>query len=79
MASAQRNPQVQMAAAWAASPRYRRLRLNDVLTPYSQKSLTYISCEEISRKVASRIFQLRVGHAPLNEYISRFKLIGYPG
>jgi ribonuclease HI len=68
----------QWAATWARSPRYRRYRFQDVLTPYSQKFLKYISAEGISRKTASLIFQLRVGHAPINQYLHRFKKIDSP-
>ena len=65
-------------AQWAQSPRYHCLNLKDTLTPYSQKFLKYISCEGISRKSASRIFQLRVGHVPLNQYLYRFKQTDSP-
>jgi hypothetical protein len=58
--------------------RYRRFRFRDVLTPSSQKYLKYISNKEISRSAASRIFQLRVGHAPLNQYLHRFKRVDAP-
>jgi ribonuclease HI len=66
------------AAEWAKSPRYHRLRFRDVLTPASQKYLQYISNKEISRNSASRIFQLRAGHAPLNQYLHRFKRVEMP-
>ena len=62
-------------ASWAKSPRSKRLRFKDILTPHSQKFLKYISNGKISRKAASAIFQLRVGHAPLNEYLHRFKKV----
>ena len=58
---------------WSDSPRYLCTRYKDLLAPYSQKYLKYISSEEISRKTASLIFQLRVGHAPINQYLFRFK------
>ena len=66
------------AAKWAASPRYRRFRFQDVLTPYSQKYLKDISTPGISRDLASRIFQLRVGHVPLNYYLHKFKRVDNP-
>lgn len=66
------------AAEWAASPRYRQYHFQDTLTPYSQMYLKYISIPEISRVMASRIFQLRVGHAPLNHYLHKFKKIDSP-
>ena len=56
-------------AQWAQSPWYHRLNLEDMLTPYSQKFLKYISCEGISQQSASHIFQLRVGHVLLNQYL----------
>jgi hypothetical protein len=37
------------------------------------KFLKLISDHRISRHMASLIFQLRVGHAPLNSYLFRFK------
>ena len=64
--------------SWTRSPRYQRSRFRDLLTPYSQKYLKYISNEDISRKTASLIFQLRVGHAPINQYLHRFKKIESP-
>ena len=66
------------AALWAQSPRYHRLNLEDTLTPYSQTFLKYISSKKISRKTASRIFQLRVGHIPLNQYLHQFKRVNSP-
>jgi hypothetical protein len=63
------------AAGWAASPRYRRHRFQDMLTPSLQKYLKYVSNPELSRCNASRIFQLRVGHAPLNQYLFKFKRV----
>jgi hypothetical protein len=61
--------------AWSKSPRYKCLRFKDTLTPSLQKFLAYISNQEISRKNASRVFQLRVGHSPLNQYLHRFKRV----
>ena len=66
------------AATWAESPRYRRAPFQDLLTPYSQKYLKLVSREGISRKTASIIFQLRVGHAPLNQYLHQFKKVDKP-
>ena len=65
-------------ATWAKSPRCIRLRFKDVLIPHSQKFLKYISNGKISRKAASTIFQLRVGHTPLNDYLYRFKKVDSP-
>jgi ribonuclease HI len=61
--------------AWSKSPRYKCLRFKDTLTPSSQKFLAYISNQEISRKNTSHVFQLRVGHSPLNQYLHRFKRV----
>jgi ribonuclease HI len=66
------------AERWAKSPRYRRARYQDLLTPYSQKFLKYISSKDVTRKTASKIFQLRVGHALLNQYLFRFKKVESP-
>ena len=49
-----------------------------LLTPSSQKFLKYISCGEISRNTASCIFQLQVGHSPLNAYLHRFQRVDSP-
>ena len=57
---------------WNASGRYKRFRAKDLDTPSSMKYLNLISDHRISRNSASLIFQLRVGHAPLNEYLFRF-------
>ena len=65
-------------ANWSDSPRYFRSQYQDLLTPYSQKFLKSISKAEISRKSASLIFQLRVGHAPVNQYLHRFKKVDSP-
>jgi hypothetical protein len=46
--------------------------------PYSQKYLKFISNPKMSRTNASHIFQLRVGHAPLNQYLYKFKRVDSP-
>ena len=69
---------IKWAALWAQSPRFLRLHLEDTLTPSSQKFLKYISSEKLSRKAVSRVFQLRVGHIPLNQYLHRLKKINSP-
>lgn len=63
---------------WQTSDRYKRLRASDIVTPYSKKFLKLINDHSISRKVASIIYQLRVGHAPLNEYLHRFHKVDSP-
>ena len=65
-------------AAWTKSPRFTRLRFEDTLTPYLQKYIKYISNGNISRKTMSMVFQLRVGHTPLNAYLHRFKKVDNP-
>ena len=60
---------------WVASDRYKRLRAPDTVPPASKKFLTLTSDERISRHMASLIFQLRVGHAPLNAYLHWFKKV----
>lgn len=60
-------------AEWHTSKRYKRFPATDIISPSSKKFLKLISDRSMSRKTASRIFQLRVGHVPLNEYLHRFK------
>ena len=50
----------------------------DLLMPYLQKYLKYISQEGVSRCTASLIFQLKVGHTPINQYLHRFKKVDSP-
>jgi hypothetical protein len=64
--------------AWTFSPRYLKARFQDTLTPASQNYLKYICSQNISRAAASRLFQLRVGHVPLNQYLYRFKRVDNP-
>jgi ribonuclease HI len=66
------------ANAWTVSPRYHRASYRDMLTPSSQNFLKYICSQEISRAAGSRIFQLRDGHVPLNQYLFRFKRVDDP-
>lgn len=58
---------------WHKSKRYKRFPATDIISLSSKKFLELISNNSISRKMASRIFQLRVGHIPLNEYLHQFK------
>jgi len=57
---------------WQAAKSYKRLRTKDTIPPSSQKFLELTSDHRIPRRMASLIFQLRVGHAPLNSYLHRF-------
>lgn len=66
------------ANAWTISPRYCRASYQDMLTPSSQNFLRYICSQEISHAAASRIFQLRVGHVPLNQYLFCFRRVDNP-
>lgn len=63
---------------WHSSERYKRLRAADIVTPSSKKYLKLINDDSISRKTASLIYQLRVGHAPLNGYLHRFQKVDSP-
>ena len=57
---------------WQKSPRAQRLKLIDPSLP-SPKFLKLTSDPDISRKGASWLFQLRIGHFPLNAYLHRIK------
>ena len=48
-----------------------------MIPPASQKFFTLTSDHRISRNMASIIFQLRVGHVPLNKYLHRFKKVDH--
>lgn len=58
---------------WQASTRHKCFMAMDTIPPASQKFLTLISDHRISQKLASLISQLRVSHAPLNNYLFYFK------
>ena len=60
---------------WMASKSYTRLRTKDTENPVCQKFITLTSDHRIPRRMASLIFQLRVGHVPLNKYLHRFKKV----
>jgi hypothetical protein len=68
----------QWTTKWLKSPRYQCIHFRDLLTLQSQKYLKLVSTEGISRKAASMIFQLWVGHAPLNQYLFCFKKVNSP-
>jgi hypothetical protein len=57
---------------WTKSPRYERAKRIDASLP-SKKFLKLISDLKISRAAASRIFQLRTNHIPLNPYLHKIK------
>ena len=57
---------------WEASTRANKFKALDFTAP-SDKFIKLISDDKLSRKDASRIFQLRTGHVPLNAYLERFK------
>jgi ribonuclease HI len=59
---------------WRTSVRGRKMLKIDGSTP-SAKFLKLISGTNITRKAASIISQLRIGHAPLNAYLHRFKRV----
>ena len=60
---------------WNASERYNRHKFPDLVSPASHKFVTLTSDVRIPRHMASLIFQLRTGHAPLNNYLHRFKCV----
>ena len=59
--------------AWKKSPRYDKMKHIDSSLP-SRKYIELTSNSEIHRESASKIFQLRTGHIPLNAYLHRFKI-----
>ena len=59
---------------WSESERFARFKAPDIVSPASKKFLTLISDHRIPKKMSSLIFQLRVGHAPLN-YLHRFERV----
>jgi hypothetical protein len=63
---------------WQESARYRRFKAPDILSPPSKKFIKLTSNHRLSRKMASLIYQLRVGHAPLNSYLHRFHKVDSP-
>ena len=60
---------------WQQSERCKCFPTKDTISPASQKFLVLTSNHRIQRKMTSLIFQLRVGHAPLNRYLHRFKKV----
>ena len=62
---------------WYKSPRAHRIKHIDPTVP-SLKFLKLTSAPDISRQGASWLFQLRVGHIPLNAYLYRFKRMAHP-
>ena len=62
---------------WQSLKRFKRLQAKDTIPPASQKYLTLTSDHRISRNMASTIFQLRVGHVPLNKYLHWFKKVDH--
>ena len=62
-------------AEWQRSERYKRFKATDIISPASKKFILLTNDHRISRRMASLLFQLRVGHAPLNGYLNRFKKV----
>jgi ribonuclease HI/exonuclease III len=62
------------ASEWKASERGQKAKLIDSSTP-SKKFLNAISHAELSREAASRIAQLRLTHAPVNQFLKRIKKV----
>ena len=61
---------------WSKSPRAHRTKNIDPSVP-SMNFLKLTSGLDISRQGASWLFQIRVGHIPLNEYLHRFKRMAH--
>ena len=58
---------------WTSSPRYERTKRIDSSLP-SCKFIELISNKKVHRETASKIYQIRSGHVPLNAYLHRFKI-----
>ena len=63
---------------WNESERFKRLKTTDTVSPHSKKYLTLISDHRISRKMASLLFQLKVGHVPLNSFLHHIGKVDSP-
>ena len=59
---------------WKTSPRYDKMKHLDPSLP-SRKFVELISNLDIHREYASKIFQLRSVHIPLNAYLHCFKIL----
>ena len=59
---------------WKLSPRYDKIKHIDPSLP-SRKFIELRSNKDIRRDAASKTYQLRSGHIPLNAYLHRFKLV----
>ena len=57
---------------WASSPQYEKLKHIDSSLP-SCKFIELINNKKVHRATASKIYQIRSGHVPLNAYLHRFK------
>ncbi len=62
---------------WSKSPRYKKTKHIDPTLPL-KKFLKLISHLKLSRSAASKIFQLRSGHVPLNTYLFKIKHAASP-
>ena len=61
---------------WNAADRFKRFKAPDLIVPTAKKFITLTSSDHrITKQLASLLFQLRTGHAPLNSYLSRFKRV----
>jgi ribonuclease HI/exonuclease III len=68
----QEERKIRWAREWRKSPRYDKHKNLDPSLP-SQKFMKLISSKKIPRSIASKMYQLRSGHVPLNAYLHRFK------
>ena len=59
---------------WKLSPRYNKIKHIDPSLP-SHKFIELMSSTDIHREATSKIYQLQLGHIPLNAYLHRIKLV----
>jgi hypothetical protein len=55
------------AKEWQSSIRYKRFPVKDISVPSSKKYIELTNEHRLMRQMTSLIFQLRTGHAPLND------------
>ena len=73
--SATRQAYHQKVKLWSQSPRFNRMALIDL--EFSHTKFAKLT-RSISRNQASILFQLRLGHVPLNTYLHRIKKVDSP-
>lgn len=70
-----KNAKEKWKSEWNESDRFKRFKALDIISPASRKFTALISDHRVSKGMASLIYQLRVGHAPLNSYLHQFKKV----